>query len=96
MANPWDHVVGTGEYIRTLNRSKEIAEKAGYTINPDGLRVQKVVGLMTMNYTTAAEYFCPCKQSHPLDTEKDVICPCPEMSQEIDADGFCFCKLFFR
>ena len=96
MSNSWDHVVGTEEYIRTLNRSEEIAGKTGYTINPDGHRVQKVVGLMTMNFTAAGKYYCPCKQTHPLDTEKDVICPCPEMGSEIDADGFCFCKLFFR
>jgi len=95
MANPWDHVVDTAEYGKTLNHAEEIIGKAGCTINPDDQRVQKVVGLMTMNFTAAGKYYCPCKQSHPLDTEKDVICPCPEMEAEIDADGFCFCKLFF-
>ena len=23
------------------------------------------------------KYYCPCKQSHPPDPEKDVLCPCP-------------------
>ncbi|NOQ21385.1 MAG: hypothetical protein GQ565_01870 [Candidatus Aegiribacteria sp.] len=96
MANPWDTVVGTEEYNRTLNRANEIAEKAGCTFNPDKARVQKVIGLMTMNNTAAGDYYCPCKQSHPLDTEKDVICPCSGMKMEIDGEGCCFCKLFFR
>ncbi|MCD4706952.1 MAG: hypothetical protein K8S62_04360 [Candidatus Sabulitectum sp.] len=96
MANSWDHVVGTEEYKKTLNRSRKIAETTGSSLNPDEERVRKVLGLMTMNYTVTGDYFCPCKQSHPLDTEKDVLCPCPEIKQEIDAAGMCFCKLFFQ
>jgi len=96
MANSWDSVIDTEEYNNTLNRSREIAERTGTSLNPDEERVQKVIGLMTMNYTAAGDYFCPCKQSHPLDTKKDVLCPCPEIKQEIDTDGMCFCKLFFR
>ncbi len=96
MADSWDSVTGTEEYNNTLNRSLKMAGKTGYTLNPDKERVQKVIGLMTMNYTAAGDYFCPCKQSHPLDTKTDVVCPCPEIKQEIDADGMCFCKLFFR
>lgn len=96
MTNSWDSIVGTEEYIHTLNRSKEIAVKAGYALNPDEERVEKVIGLMAMNLTAEGGYYCPCKQSHPLDTRKDVLCPCPEIKKEIDADGMCFCKLFFR
>ncbi|MCK5132596.1 MAG: ferredoxin:thioredoxin reductase [Candidatus Sabulitectum sp.] len=95
MANSWDHTVGTEEYKNTLNRSKGIAEKGGYILNPDEERVEKVIGLMTMNFAAEGNYYCPCKQSHPLDTRKDVLCPCPEIKQEIDAEGMCFCKLFF-
>ncbi len=96
MANSWDSVVGTKEYNDTLNRSRVIAEKTESTLNPDEERVQKVIGLMTMNYTVTGDYYCPCKQSHPLDAEKDVVCPCPEIKQEIDAAGMCSCKLFFK
>lgn len=49
MTNPWDSTVGTALYNETLARTCEIAEKAGYILNTDLARVQKVVGLMTMN-----------------------------------------------
>jgi len=96
LANSWDHVVGTGPYERTLRRAEEHARKNGWTLNPDIERVQKVVGLMTMNHTSAGEYFCPCKQSHPLDIGQDTVCPCPEMNIEIAEDGYCFCRLFYK
>ncbi len=96
MSNSWDSTVGTKEYNETLVRAENIAAKSGLSLNEDSERVQKVIGLMTMNLQSAGNYFCPCKQSHPLDASKDVLCPCPEISDEINADGCCFCKLFFE
>ena len=95
MSNSWDPVVGTDEYNAVLMRAEILAQENGYHLNPDEERVQKVIGLMTMNYTSADDYYCPCKQTHPLDTENDVTCPCPEMASEVEKDGCCFCKLFF-
>lgn len=96
MGNSWDAVVGTQPYEEALSRAQEIAEENGYLINPDQERAQKVIGLMTMNHTEFGKCYCPCKQSHPLDPKKDVICPCPEMSDEAEKGGSCFCKLFFK
>jgi len=96
VANPWDDIVGTMNYNNNLSRIQELAQKHGYSLNPDEDRVKKVVGLMTMNYNTHQAYYCPCKQSHPLDTEKDVTCPCTVWEDEIRKDGNCFCKLFFK
>lgn len=92
--NPWtNHLV---EYETVLRRVEGIAANKGFILNPDGERVQKVVGLMTVNLVKAGNYFCPCKQSHPLDTTKDLCCPCPTWEEEIQKDGHCFCKLFYR
>jgi len=95
MSNPWDDVVGTAKYTKNLSRIQILAAEKGYILNPDENRVKKVIGLMTMNHTAHAENYCPCKQSHPLDPNKDVICPCPELDTEITKDGHCFCKLFY-
>ena len=95
MANKWDVVVGTQEYNENLSRIKKIAEQRDYVLNPDQERVRKVVGLMTMNNNEFGKYYCPCKQSHPLNHEKDVLCPCPEIADEIMKDGHCFCRLFY-
>lgn len=95
MSNIWDSVVGTEPYRTVLERAEAIAADYGWRLNPDRERVEKVIGLMTMNLAAAGDYYCPCKQSHPLDPERDVVCPCPEFEEEVDVDGNCFCQLFF-
>ena len=65
MANSWDHVIGTDDYTTTLARARSIANENGWMLNPDTARMEKVLGLMTMNFTETGEFFCPCKQSHP-------------------------------
>ena len=95
MSNPWDEVVGTGPYLATLSRAEDFARDRGFVINPDVERVQKVIGLMTMNHSSAGEYFCPCKQSHPLNPDTDAVCPCPEAGDEVEESGHCFCRLFY-
>ena len=96
MPNKWDQVVGTDEYNENLSRITKIARDNGCSLNPDKERLEKVVGLMTMNKNEFGKYFCPCKQSHPLKVETDVLCPCPSLTQEIEEDGHCYCRLFFQ
>ena len=94
MANSWDNVVGTDKCNKNLDRIRRIAESQGFILNPDEERLMKVVGLMTMNFNEFGKYYCPCKQSHPLDPDKDVLCPCSELKDEVTKDEHCFCKLF--
>ena len=96
MSNPWDNVIGTDEYNFNYKRIDELTHSGNYKLNPDNERVEKVIGLMTMNFNEFGKYYCPCKQSHPLDPNKDVLCPCPQLADEVEKDGNCFCKLFFR
>lgn len=83
------------EYEELRKSLEEMAERSGFILNPDIERLEKVVGLMTENRVLAGQRFCPCKQSHPLDPGRDVVCPCPEWKSEIEAEGHCFCRLFF-
>ena len=96
MPNVWDKVIGSEEYNENLVRVKKIADAKNYILNPDQARVEKVVGLMTLNSQEFGKYYCPCKQSKPLDPNKDVLCPCSQIDEEITRDGNCFCKLFFK
>ena len=96
MANAWDHVIGTDEYTTALERARSIAAGNGWKLNPDTARMEKVLGLMTMNHTATGRYYCPCKQSHPLDPGVDTICPCPELEDEMAQEGHCFCRLYYR
>lgn len=96
MANSWDNVIGTDAYNKNLERIEGIANSNEHQLNPDEERVKKVIGLMTMNFNEFGKYYCPCKQSHPLDPDKDLSCPCSEVKDEVTKDGHCFCKLFHR
>lgn len=83
-------------YKANYARLKAFADEKGYVFNSDLERTNKVVGLMTRNYREFGKYYCPCKQSHPLDTKTDTLCPCPTVDEEIIQEGNCFCKLFFK
>jgi ferredoxin-thioredoxin reductase catalytic subunit len=96
MANSWDDIVGTDKYNKNIERIEKLAESQGFILNPDEERLKKVVGLMTMNFLEFGKYYCPCKQSHPLDPDKDLLCPCAEVEDEVTKDGHCFCQLFFH
>ncbi len=95
MVNSWDAIVGTERYQQNLERLEKIAKAKGYRLNSDEKRVEKVIGLMTMNYVNTRQNFCPCKQTHPIDIKSDTTCPCPELDEEIASKGNCFCRLFF-
>jgi ferredoxin-thioredoxin reductase catalytic subunit len=83
-------------YDENLKRIQTIAQANNLVLNPDEARIQKVVGNMTKNYEAVGEYICPCKQTHhPPVQGKDVLCPCPDMMDEIARVGRCHCKLFY-
>ena len=83
-------------YDDCLNRARALAERRGLVLNRDTERVKKVVGLMAENLSNHGHYYCPCKkQNDPPIHGTDPLCPCPELDDELAADGRCFCKLFF-
>ncbi len=84
------------EYRGLLSMMRDRAARYGLVVNPDTSRVEKVVGLMTENLVSTGRPFCPCKQGHPLDPSADPVCPCREWLDEIERDGHCSCRLFFR
>ena len=83
-------------YNKNLRRIQVIAKEKKLILNPDPARVQKVVGLMTENFEAVGEYICPCNQKNkPPIKGRDILCPCPDMMDEVAKDGHCFCRLFF-
>jgi ferredoxin-thioredoxin reductase catalytic chain len=78
-----------------IERVRQVGEKLGYVLNPDTERTLKVTTLLARNFAEYGKYYCPCKQSDPLDPAKDVLCPCPTVCDEVAKDGHCFCRLFF-
>ncbi len=80
----------------SIERARKVGAELGYVLNPDIERTLKVSNLLARNFAEHGKYYCPCKQSHPLDPAKDVLCPCPTLKDEVAKDGRCFCRLFFK
>ena len=83
-------------YNENFKRLEKIVNERGYVFNPDAKRLNKVVGLMTRNYREFGNFYCPCKQHHPLDQKVDTLCPCEELDKEINDFGYCTCRVFYR
>ena len=79
-----------------IERARKVGDTLGYVLNPDTKRALKIANLLAKNEEQSGKRYCPCKQSHPLDPEKDVVCPCSDVHDEIARDGHCHCWLFFR
>lgn len=79
-----------------IERARAVGAAFGYILNPDIERALKVSNLLARNFAEFGKYYCPCKQSHPLDPAKDVLCPCSTLKEEVDKEGHCFCRLYFR
>lgn len=78
-----------------IERVRKVGEELGYVLNPDMERTLKVANLLARNFAEYGKYYCPCKQSHPLNPDKDVLCPCTTVHEEVAREGHCFCRLFF-
>jgi len=81
---------------RNYQRLRKIAGDKGYIFNPNRDWVEQTIRLMTGNMKERGEYYCPCKQHHPIDPESDVVCPCPTLDDEVGRDGHCHCRLFCK
>ncbi|MCX6844254.1 MAG: ferredoxin:thioredoxin reductase [candidate division WOR-3 bacterium] len=86
----------TDKDTANIERARKVGAELGYVLNPDIERTLKVSSLLAKNFAEHGKYYCPCKQSHPLDPAKDVLCPCPTLKDEVAKDGHCVCRLFFK
>lgn len=77
-------------------RLKKVADEKGYCLNSNESEMNRTITKMTDNYVKFGKYFCPCKQSRPLNAAKDAVCPCNELAEEVSDLGHCFCKIFFK
>ena len=83
-------------YKRNYVRLRKFAEKKELILNPNIDWVEQVIRLMANNYLEFGKYYCPCKQHHPVEPDKDPVCPCAEVDDEVKKDGHCHCRLFYH
>ena len=82
---------------RTLEIAEKIAEKKGWKVNPDKSYAQMIIDGLNKNKEQKGKYYCPCKvTTDNPEVDKEIICPCKDSQAEIDKDGHCHCRLFFK
>lgn len=68
------------------------AEDNGWDLNPNGKYVDFLVTGLEGNKNRHGEPYCPCSISR----EKSMICPCGTAAEDIEKDGQCNCRLFYK
>lgn len=84
-------------YDELLEKSKKHAEDKGIKLNPNSKIVTAILNGLLRNEERFGELYCPCKM-RTGDKEKDkaIICPCRDSMKEIERDGHCTCRLFWK
>lgn len=78
-------------------RAKEYAKEKDYVLNVDAKQLLAVLRGLARNKERFGAAYCPCRLRSG-DPEKDriIICPCIYHEKEIEEQGTCLCRLFFK
>lgn len=73
------------------------AKENNMELNENEKAVEGIMNGLLRNKETKGELYCPCRMTIG-DKEKDklIICPCVYHYKEVDTDGHCTCRLFFK
>lgn len=78
-------------------RAKVYAKEKGFILNVNEKQLETVLRGLARNQEKFGAAYCPCRLRSG-DPEKDriIVCPCIYHEQEIEEQGACHCKLFFK
>ena len=87
---------------KKLNSSKELLEiiktsaaKRGCYLNRDEIFVKELVDGLYANLQRYGYASCPCRlAAQNYEFDKDILCPCIYMKDDVDKYGMCFCCLY--
>lgn len=82
---------------RVLQDSKRYADEKHFSLNKDEKILKAVISGLAKNKEEKGKPYCPCR-ALTGDKEEDLknVCPCAFHLEEIERDGHCKCRLFFR
>lgn len=74
-----------------------VAEKQGWTVNPDKEFVETLLEGLTTNWNRYGYYLCPCRDTEgSREADAAVLCPCRYSRMDVQEYGHCFCALYLR
>ena len=82
---------------KVLKQSQTYAEEKGFALNPDEKMLGIVIQSLAKNLKEKGKAYCPCRALTGNEAEDSKnVCPCAFHLQEIEEEGHCRCRLFFR
>lgn len=80
---------------------KEIAEKyaksKGFKLNEDSKGLDRILKGLENNRKKHGFAYCPCRVvTGDKEKDREIICPCVFHRGEIELQGYCLCKLFWK
>ncbi len=82
---------------RLVEEYKRYAKENRFSLNPSKKIVEGVITGLFENEKRHGEKYCPCRMvTGKKEEDKKIICPCIYHKKEIETQGHCHCRLFFR
>jgi ferredoxin-thioredoxin reductase catalytic subunit len=80
-----------------LKYIKAIADKKHVVLNNDQKVVSTVVRGLVRNKEKYGKALCPCRvRTGDDEIDRFIECPCSDMEKEVNTNGFCKCRLYFK
>lgn len=88
----------TEEVIEEIhNKVRQYAKDKGYVLNVDEKQLSAILRGLARNLERFGAAYCPCRlRSGDPEKDKIIICPCIYHEKEIEEQGMCHCRLFFK
>ena len=73
------------------------AKLKGFKLNPDKKGLNFILNGLEKNREKYGFPYCPCRIiTENKEKDKEIICPCVYHRGEIELQGYCLCKLFWK
>ena len=84
-----------------IEKERKIAEayakSKGFMLNPNKKDLDLILEGLEKNREKHGVPYCPCRViTKDKEKDRDIICPCVFHRGEIEIDGYCLCRLFWK
>lgn len=85
------------EVKKIIEEYELYAKERGCSLNSDRETVNRILEGFSVNQKKHGERYCPCRRvTGNREKDRNIICPCVFMEEEVKKDGKCLCGLFVQ
>ena len=77
--------------------AEKFAKQKGWMLNPNTPIADSVIEGLARNKLLRGKRYCPCRlPSGDPEHDKQYICPCRNLEEDMQKDGHCHCYLYMK